>query len=46
MGKVKLNLLSLRSKRLRAVWEQRMRNEKTARKMALVKERGGGGEEK
>ena len=43
---MKLNLVSLRSKRLRAVWEQRTRNEKTARKMALVKERGGDGKEK
>ena len=43
---MKLNLLSLRSNRLRAVWEKRTRKEKTARKMALVKERGGGGEEK
>ena len=43
---MELNLVSLRSKRLRAVWEKRTRNEKTARKMALVKEWGGGGEEK
>ena len=43
---MKLNLVSLRSKRLRAVWEKRTGKEKTARKKALVKERGGGGEEK
>ena len=48
----KANILtSLRSKRFRAVSEQRTRNESQRlrekwRKMARVKERGGGGEER